>query len=216
VIRASAGDTPSSDDGAGPRAEAGISGDAPAPARPWATLSFIAINVLVYAVMVARFDTLTFSALEGFEAGASFGPAVSDGEAWRLLTANWIHFSPVHIVSNMFVLLVWGTAVEQRIGAIRFAAFYFIAGLVGSVASFLVNPSIVSAGASGAISGVAGMLLMLWLRGDRSISGSNLATNLALNAALPVFVGGIDWVAHVGGFVTGAAVQFLFRARGGS
>jgi rhomboid protease GluP len=189
--------------------------DVSAARRPWATYLAIAINVVVYVVMVTMFGTLTFSALEAFEAGASFGPAISGGEVWRVFTANWIHVSPPHILSNMVVLLVWGTAVEQRIGSTRFAVFYLASGLGGSIASVLINPDIVSAGASGAISGVAGMLLMLWFRGDRTISVSNLATNLVINAMLPVVVGGIDWVAHVGGFVTGAALQFLFRVRNG-
>ncbi len=187
-------------------------GDAPNP-RPPVTLTFIAINVLIYIAMAATFGTLSFSAEQGFAAGASYGPAVEGGDYWRLFTANWIHFSPAHIFSNMFVLMVWGIPVEQRIGSLRFAISYLTAGVAGSIASFLVNPDVVGAGASGAIAGVAGMLLVLWLKGDRSISGRNLATNLALNAALPFLVGGIDWVAHVGGFVAGVVLQFLSRRR---
>jgi membrane associated rhomboid family serine protease len=91
--------------------------------------------------------------------GANFGPKTLAGEEWRLATCMFLHFGAAHLGMNMLTLWSVGGFVERLFGRIGFLLLYAVSGLAGSFASVLFNPSAVSAGASGAIFGVAGGLL---------------------------------------------------------
>jgi membrane associated rhomboid family serine protease len=81
---------------------------------------------------------------------------------WTMITSMFLHGSPGHLLLNMFILFQFGLLVEQRIGSKRFLPFYFIAGIVGSIAFSLFVPDGSAVGASGAIMGVLGMSIMLF------------------------------------------------------
>ncbi len=130
--------------------------------------------------------------------------AVATGQWYRLVTAGFLHVSVVHIGFNMWALWVVGRPLEAMLGRLRFIALYAVSLLAGSAASYLFgNPQAPSLGASGAIFGLFGGLLVVARRMHWNMSG--LVAIVAINLALPFFLPNIDWHAHVGGLVAGAA-----------
>ncbi len=133
-----------------------------------------------------------------------FGIALQ-GEYWRLFTAAFLHGSFLHILFNMYVLWVLGPTLESLLGHVRFLSLYVIAALGGSVASFFfTNPSTVSVGASGAIFGLMGALVVAGRRLRYDIK--QVLILIGINVVIGFVVPGIDWRAHLGGLLTGAAV----------
>jgi len=129
--------------------------------------------------------------------------AIATGEPYRLLTAALLHGSLLHLTFNALALLGFGPQLEQALGRLRFGALCLLAALGGSVASYVASdPRVLGLGASGAIFGVAGGLLVVARRLRHDVRG--LLVVLALNLGLGFVVPGIDWRAHLGGFVVGA------------
>ena len=151
--------------------------------------------------------------------GANYGPLTWNGEPWRLLTAAFIHFGPIHLGFNMYALYNGGVLPEKLFGSARFAVIYLLAALAGSVVSSWWDDSRVSAGASGAVFGVYGALLAFITirRGDipldmlKSVGKGALMLcvySLAMGAVVPF----IDNAAHIGGLL-GGVVSGLLLAR---
>jgi rhomboid protease GluP len=149
-------------------------------------------------------------------------PAVWQGEVWRLLTAAFIHFGAMHIFFNMFVLWDIGRLCEIVVGPGRYVAIYLASALGGTIASTLVTTpgapghAGLSGGASGALFGVAGALLVLvMLDKERRVFvarerlRSMLLRFLGINVVLQFVIPHIDIAAHMGGLVAGAAVAGL-------
>lgn len=142
--------------------------------------------------------------------GANYGPLTLDHQWWRLLTAAFVHIGVVHLVLNMFCLFNLGGLAEHLYGWRTFVALYLLAGIAASIASVAGNPLVVSAGASGAIFGVAGALIATLYLGKLPVPRSTLQISLVsliVFAAYTVtygFVkGGIDNRAHLGGLFSG-------------
>jgi rhomboid protease GluP len=142
--------------------------------------------------------------------GANFGPYTLDHQWWRLLTCMFLHIGIVHLLLNMWALLNVGPLAEAVYGLLNFLFIYFICGLSGSLASLLWNPTVTSAGASGAIFGIIGALIATLyfdkVRIPRHVSRPIL-TSLVASAvsvlAYGYFKTGIDNGAHIGGLVSG-------------
>ncbi|QDQ83042.1 rhomboid family intramembrane serine protease [Paraburkholderia megapolitana] len=183
----------------------------------WVTWAIIALNVLVYAVMVgngAGFPNIRSSAALAF--GSNFGPNTLDGEWWRLITAVFVHFSLTHVAFNMIVLAQVGMIVERLFGNLRFAALYLFSGLTASLVSLYWHPNLNSAGASGAIFGVLGALLAYVIRYRSSMPATIRAQRFRsaiLVVAFGLFNGltnrGTDNAAHVGGLCAGLLMGWL-------
>ena len=131
---------------------------------------------------------------------------------YRAFTAMWLHASIQHIFFNMITLLIVGPALEVLMGKVRFIALYLLAGLGGSVGSYLLGPhNEVGIGASGAIMGVLGAYIVVGLR--RRLPVAPVAILLALNIVLG-FTGNTDWRAHFGGLAVGALLGLLYDYAG--
>jgi membrane associated rhomboid family serine protease len=130
-------------------------------------------------------------------------------EYYRVFTAMFLHLNFLHIASNMITLLIVGPAVEVMLGKIRFLVLYLVAGLAGNVLAYLITPAAqVGAGASGAIFGVMGAYVVLaHLR--RKPLGPVLAL-IVINLVIG-FTGNIEWQAHIGGLLVGAALALAFH-----
>ncbi len=138
-----------------------------------------------------------------------FGLAVASGQWWRLVTATFLHLSIIHILFNMWGLSVLGRPLEAMLGRVRFATLYATSLIAGSTASYVfASPLGASAGASGAIFGLAGGLIVVARRMQWDFRW--LVGIVALNFLLPFVVGSIDWHAHVGGFLAGLIVTAAF------
>jgi membrane associated rhomboid family serine protease len=131
---------------------------------------------------------------------------------YRAFTAMWLHASFEHIFFNMITLLIVGPALEVLLGKVRFIALYLLAGLGGSVGSYLLGPhNELGIGASGAIMGVLGAYIVVGLR--RRLPVAPVAILLVLNVALG-FTGNTDWRAHFGGLVVGGLLGLLYDFAG--
>jgi membrane associated rhomboid family serine protease len=170
--------------------------------QPVVTMALIGVNVLVYLITVAQGGGINAPGGSLFEKWALFGPAVANGDWWRLLTAAFLHGSILHIGFNMFVLYVVGGAVESFMGPMRYLALYLVSGLAGSAGALVVNPTEVTVGASGAIYGIFGALLIIEYSQTGSLAGQAM-TLIAINLALSFTIPGISWGGHVGGLIGG-------------
>lgn len=176
------------------------------PGPPVVTYSLVAICVAVWLLQMAQ-PWIT-------RAGA-FAPVAGYEQPWRFITAAFLHSpgQPMHIIFNMLCLWQLGQFLEPALGRARFFAAYMLAALGGSVGFMWISSGVLdqsstwyvsTVGASGAVFGLFGMVLLI----IKHLGGSagSLVALLAINAALPIFVPGIAWQAHLGGFVTGALV----------
>lgn len=126
------------------------------------------------------------------------------GEWWRLLTAAFLHLSILHILFNMYVLYLIGPELEALFGHVRFLIVYLLAAVGGSIASFAFGPFLVpSAGASGAIFGLMAALIVAGHSLRRDVT--QVIVLLGVNIVIGFLVPNIDWRAHLGGAVVGAA-----------
>jgi rhomboid protease GluP len=186
------------------------------------TSSLLIINLAVFALMLMAGSGLWHSASGVPLAwGASFGPATQDGQWWRLLTAMFVHFGLMHLVLNLWALWDVGRLVERLFGRLRFALLYAGSGLAGNLLSLVVQGNqAVSGGASGAIFGLYGaMLVALWRertqverREFRWVFGVAVVFTL-LTLGMGWFASGIDNAAHLGGLVSGACLGSLLARR---
>ncbi|HEV7715790.1 MAG TPA: rhomboid family intramembrane serine protease [Steroidobacteraceae bacterium] len=182
------------------------------------TLAILAINVLLFLLMqFAGAGLVTANPPVYILWGSNFGPFTADGEWWRLITNTFLHFGIVHLLFNMWAIAATGPLVERLYGSVSYALAYVIAAVAGSLASIAVHPHLNSAGASGAIFGIYGLLLAALLRGGRSIPGGVVR---ALRTSVLVFTlyslatgfisAGVDNSAHVGGLVAGFLLGLVF------
>ena len=172
------------------------------------TAALVGINVLVFLVTVAQGGGLNAPGGEVFDQGLLAGVLVEHGDYWRLFTVMFLHGGVLHIAFNMFALSWLGSIVEQLIGPVRFLLVYLASGLAGSAGALLLtNPNVPTVGASGAIFGIMGALLILEFMQTGSLAGqamTMIVINLALTAAIP----GISIGGHLGGLVGGIVGTF--------
>jgi rhomboid protease GluP len=186
-----------------------------------ATYILIGINCVVYLLMTLRgVSWWAPTAQEILRWGASRGAnEIVYGEWWRLLTATFVHVGIVHIGTNMWCLWNLGLLGEPLLGGFGMIAVYVLTGIAGNLLSSGVDPGIVGAGASGAVFGIAGILILLLnsphlpfpraeLRRLRRSVIYFAVINLAIGASTLLYAGGIkiDNMAHLGGFISGMAM----------
>jgi membrane associated rhomboid family serine protease len=139
-----------------------------------------------------------------FTHGALYRDAIHDGQYWRLLAAGFLHANPIHLVLNMICLVSWGGLLEKRVGPFYFIIIYFCCLVAGSVASvYGHSANYLGVGASGALSGLIGALLCLFILDKIRLSGYFFVGAIGLNSILMASVPRIDWWSHLGGFTAG-------------
>jgi membrane associated rhomboid family serine protease len=213
----------------------------PSRYAPVVTWWLIAINVLVFYFELTlgpdQLERLAF--LFGIVPARYTHPewtrslGLSPHDYWPFLTSMFLHGSWAHLISNMWTLWIFGDNVEDRMGPVRFLAFYLLTGLAAGMTHLLTNPDsmIPTVGASGAIAGVLGAYFFLFPRAriiamfpiffwpyffevpavtylfvwfmSQVFSGT-------LAGLMPSDVGGVAWWAHVGGFAAGVLIHRAF------
>lgn len=171
--------------------------------KPLITYFLLIINIIMFALLEIKGGSTNVENLIIF--GAKYNPAIIDGEWWRLISSMFLHVGFLHLAMNMLALYYLGTAVERIFGSSRFILIYFLAGLGGSLTSF-VFMSNVSAGASGAIFGLFGALLFFGVIHKRlflQTMGRNVLSIVAINIVFGFVVPQIDISAHLGGLIAG-------------
>ena len=228
---------------------AGYDGDPgmvrPRPSRDtrWAsapaTYTLVGLNCAVYLAMVMRGVSPTNPTVQDLVYwGANFGGYVLAGQWWRLLTAAFVHVGILHLATNMWCLWNLGLLGEPLLGPAGVVAVYVLTGVAGNLLSTAVHPQIVGAGASGAVFGLAGVLILLLKAKLLPVPPAEirrLRKSVIYFALLNFVIGGttmflktsiqIDNMAHLGGFLCGLALgaplvprigaarsQFAFRS----
>ena len=166
------------------------------------TRLLVVVNVLVYLAELAGGGTVNGTNNWIFENGALFGPLVGAGDWWRLITAAFLHYGPIHLGLNMLALWWLGQPVEAALGRIRFILLYLAAGLAGSTGALLLNFNSVTVGASGAIFGILGALLVLEYQVTGSLAGQAM-TLIVINVAFSFAISNISIGGHLGGLAAG-------------
>jgi membrane associated rhomboid family serine protease len=169
-----------------------------------ATYVLIALNVIAFLIEIGTgsggFGELGGSVIRDF---ALFGPAVADGEWYRLVTAGFLHASIIHIGFNMFLLYMLGRLLEPTLGTPRFLALYFTSLLAGSFGALFLDPNAFTIGASGAVFGLAGATFIIARgRGMDALAGE-IGFLILFNLAFGFFWPNISVGGHLGGLIGG-------------
>jgi membrane associated rhomboid family serine protease len=201
---------------------------------PVVTYALIAMNVAMFLVELSGGDQF-INEWAFIPARFSAEPAAS---AVTILTAMFMHASWFHLFGNMLFLWIFGDNVEDRFGHVPFLIFYLLVGIAATMAQFVMAPhsSLPNLGASGAIAGVLGAYILMFpqervnvLLGPRIVAMPAIVM-IGLWIALQLFsgigtiaeangtadVGGVAYMAHIGGFFAGFLLTFLFRGASAS
>jgi membrane associated rhomboid family serine protease len=174
------------------------------------TKVIIGLCVLGYVLQQSDADVTLRYAMSGYGGGVIDGVprliGVATGEYYRMITSAFLHGDVIHIAFNMYALYAFGPTLERALGTGRFIAVYLLSALGGSVLSYLITPTALSVGASGAVFGLFGAYFVVArrVRADTSQIVGLVAINLLLGAIIPR----INNAAHVGGLVVGAALTW--------
>jgi membrane associated rhomboid family serine protease len=175
---------------------------------PYVTYALIAANVGVWAAGVA--PALVGGGAAGIAGGGSLigvgglsGPDVAAGQWWRLITAGFLHSGLLHLGFNMVALFVLGPPLEGRLGRWRFVVLYLTSLLAGSFGALLVSPRQLTVGASGAIFGLLGAIIVGQRAAGISARASGMIPLLVVNLVFTIAVPGISIGGHLGGLAGG-------------
>jgi membrane associated rhomboid family serine protease len=178
-------------------------------ARPVVTIGLIALNVLVFFGMSSQSG---FGSAGGriFVDYCLFGPAVADGEWYRLLTSGFMHSGLLHIGFNMYILWFLGNLLEPSLGPVRFAGLYLASLLAGSFGALVLSPNAATVGASGAIFGLMGATFVMQRARGIDPMQSGIGPIILLNLGISLLPGlNISIGGHLGGLIGGALAGYL-------
>jgi membrane associated rhomboid family serine protease len=155
------------------------------------------------------------------------------GDFVTVFTSMFMHGGWMHLFGNMLYLWIFGDNVEDQMGSAKFLGFYLVCGIVATLAQVAINPSssIPNLGASGAIAGILGAYLVMFPQGRVRVLMGRSVVNMPAIAVLGIWIllqfvngigsitntaetGGVAYMAHIGGFVAGLALSFVFRGGG--
>jgi membrane associated rhomboid family serine protease len=166
------------------------------------TKALVAINVVVYLITAAQGGGLNAPGGRLFTDWVLYGPAVANGDWWRLFTSAFLHASLIHIGFNMYFLWFVGSAVEQAMGRGRFILIYVVSALAGSAGALVFTPTTPTVGASGALFGLLGAALILERQRNYVLGGSAMAL-IVINLILSFTLSNISVGGHIGGLIGG-------------
>lgn len=183
------------------------------------TILIVAMNVVYFIAVIVLNQSISavYDADVMLQMGALSYDTAMQGAWYQLLTSMFMHFGIGHLFNNMVLLTYVGCILEKHIGKIRFLILYLGTGLIGNVCSLWYHgvagyESVVSAGASGAVFGIMGALivyLLLYKANMQELSAKRLMLVSCLTLGYGLTTMGVDNAAHIGGFVSGILGVFL-------
>lgn len=195
----------------------------------WLTTTsiLIAINMLVFAATwlytfhITSFQKFLNSPLFTIDPevllkwGGDYGPLTLTGQFWRVLTSAFLHAGLMHLLMNMLFLWRFGTVLDRILSRAQAFAIYLLTGSAASLFSLIWHPAVNSVGASGAIFGQAGVLLMLFALGEHEFLRKKKSLLIWIGflgpfGLLPGSSKGVDYAAHVGGLLSGVLIGAMF------
>lgn len=210
-----------------------IRDDNPSTTAPIVTIGLIAINVVVYLLQFSQPPEVQAQTVYAWGAiPERLFTGGHPGDWITVLTSMFMHGGLAHLGGNMLYLWIFGNNIEDRLGHVKYLFFYLLSGVAAALAFALFNPSsdVPMVGASGAISGVLGAYIILFPRTNVIVL---IFFFFIRFVAIPAFIvlglwfvmqftgilggnqagGGVAYMAHVGGFVFGAAAVYIFRPK---
>jgi membrane associated rhomboid family serine protease len=197
---------------------------------PLVTYGLIALNVVFFIIELTGGDA--FIGKWAFVPSRFLANPFAD--FLTLFTAMFMHAGWLHLGGNMLYLWIFGDNVEDRFGHIKFIIFYLICGLVATFAqlAFSIGSDVPNLGASGAIAGVLGAYILLFPRGKVRVLQGQRVIQVSALIVIGIWIvlqffsgigsivgtaqtGGVAYMAHIGGFVAGFLLTFLFRGNRG-
>jgi rhomboid protease GluP len=189
-------------------------------AKPWVTYVLFGLNLLLWIVMVgAGVDAYKPGNAAMVAWGANFGPLVSGGQWWRLLTAMFVHGDIFHLGFNLYFLWAVGRMCEQVFGRAAYTAVYLGSGLLANLVAVMWRPDAITVGASAALFGVFGAFLAFALRRRHMLPEEfvrsirfNAVLLIGMNVVIGLVVPEISIVGHITGLLAGFALGYLIVA----
>jgi membrane associated rhomboid family serine protease len=187
---------------------------------PFITFTLIGINVALFVLELATGGQLNGTGSWIYEKGVLVSQAVdssgqvvgvSEGEWWRLVTATFLHYGPLHLGMNMLVLWFIGPPLEEYFGHWRYLLVYVVSGLAGSAGALIWSPNALTVGASGAIWGIMGAALILEARRIWVFGGQAMGL-VVFNLAITFLIPGISIGGHIGGLIGGGLCALAFSS----
>lgn len=172
--------------------------------NPMVTKVLVGINAVIFVLgMVSPSLSLTrdFGLIGNVGVASDIG--VDGGEWWRLVTGGFLHANLMHIGFNMFILWQIGHQLESKLGSIRFGLAYFATLFTGALGVMLLSPTSFTVGASGAVYGLFGVLVVAQLSKGLSLFESGLGGIIAINLVLTFVIPNISIGGHLGGLIGG-------------
>ncbi len=177
---------------------------------PYVTIALVLVNVLIFYIM-----GMSGNYNEIVEKYAMYVPAVENGEWYRIFTHMFLHADTGHLFNNMLMLAAVGYSIEDDFGHIKFSIIYFVGGLGACALSayydIATSHYVPSIGASGAIMAIFGAMIVIIIR-KRSSFDKTVGIRSLIVLAIMVFgnmSAGVDWMAHLGGAITGLILGFV-------
>jgi membrane associated rhomboid family serine protease len=198
---------------------------------PLVTYALVALNVLFFFVELSGGDAF----IKRWAFVPSRFLANLFGNLLTLFTSMFMHAGWVHLGGNMLYLWIFGDNVEDRFGHIKFTIFYLLCGLAATFAqlAFSLGSNVPNLGASGAIAGVLGAYILLFPKGKVKVLQGQQVIQVPALIAIGMWIvlqffsgigsiantaqtGGVAYMAHIGGFLAGFVLTFLFRGSRGA
>jgi membrane associated rhomboid family serine protease len=180
---------------------------------PLVTKTIVALNVAVFLL-----TSIGTGGSFGGQGGklqvdlALYGPAVHNGELYRLITSGFIHYGLIHIIFNMVILYRFGEMLEAALGPVRLTSLYIASLLAGSFGALLLTPHALTGGASGAVFGLIGAAAIGLHQRGVNVWHSGVGGLIVVNLVLTFVIGGISIGGHLGGLAGGFLVgAFMLR-----
>jgi rhomboid protease GluP len=171
--------------------------------------------VLMYLIMAfGGYGFISFKGADLIKFGANYTPQTKNGEWWRLLTCVFLHGNLMHLIFNVSGLVFVSLILEPFLGHVKFLILFLVTGFLASLTSLYWHDTTLSIGASGAIFGLYGAFLSLYL--TKSIPdevGGFFLTFSLIFVGLNLLFGlseGIDNAAHIGGLLSGFIIGLIF------
>ena len=161
-------------------------------------------------------NLLDINSLTLLSFGAKLNVLIDRGQVWRLLTCAFLHGGLLHITFNMYALKIIGAEVEYAFGKVKYIIIYLISAIGSSIFSYMFNPASISVGASGAIFGLFGAMIIFGIRNKNKIGKEyiiNLAQVVIVNIIIGIILSNIDNSAHMGGLVFGAISALILKSK---
>ena len=177
------------------------------------TCIIILINVILFIITAVKSSNIYgINTYVLIDMGAKVNFLINEGQIWRLITCAFLHGGLIQMIFNMYALKILGPELEYVYGRIKYILIYIFSAIVASIFSYIWGPDSVSVGASGAIFGMFGAMLIFGIRHRKQIGKAymmNIVQVIFINVVIGLSSNNIDNAAHFGGLIIGGLMAII-------